>query len=100
VGPVKQFGAKAGVPRPEPRLSPPPSAGAPRRRTVRDATKTINTPNEWRDTVIIPPKGFLRVWTRLYTKRVGKTVLHCHFLAHEETAMIQNFLIKPKASAD
>jgi len=60
-----------------------------------DATKTINTPNEWRDTVIIPPKGYLRIWTRLYTKRVGKTVLHCHFLAHEETAMIQNFLIKP-----
>jgi len=26
-------------------------------------------------------------------------VLHCHFLAHEETAMIQNFLIKPKVSA-
>lgn len=61
-----------------------------------DAIKTINTPDEWRDTMIIPPKGYLRVWTRLYSKRVGKTVLHCHFLAHEETAMIQNFLIKPK----
>jgi FtsP/CotA-like multicopper oxidase with cupredoxin domain len=47
--------------------------------------------------MIIPPKGYLRVWTRLYAERVGKTVLHCHFLAHEETAMIQNFLIKPRS---
>jgi len=46
-----------------------------------------------------PCDGRKRVWTRLYSKRVGKTVLHCHFLAHEETTMIQNFLIKPSAIA-
>jgi len=63
-----------------------------------DALKVIDHPNQWRDTMIIPPKGYLRVWTRLYSKRVGKTVLHCHFLAHEETAMISNFLIKSKSS--
>jgi len=64
-----------------------------------DALKTIDHPNQWRDTMIIPPKGYLRVWSRMYSKRVGKTVLHCHFLAHEETAMIQNFLIKPKKTS-
>ncbi len=62
-----------------------------------DALRTIDSPNQWRDSMIIPPKGYLRVWTRLYAKRLGKTVLHCHFLAHEETAMLQNFLIKPKS---
>jgi len=60
-----------------------------------DALKTIDHENQWRDTMIIPPKGYLRVWTRMYTERVGKTVFHCHFLAHEETAMLQNFIIKP-----
>lgn len=62
-----------------------------------DAFRHIDHPDQWRDTMIIPPKGYLRVWTRIYSERVGKTVLHCHFLAHEETAMIQNFLITPKA---
>jgi len=64
-----------------------------------DAIKTIDHPNQWRDTMIIPPKGYLRVWTRMYSERVGKTVLHCHFLAHEETAMIQNFLITPRSDS-
>ena len=64
-----------------------------------DALRAIDHPNQWRDTMIIPPKGYLRVWTRLYSKRVGKTVLHCHFLAHEETAMISKFLINPKTGS-
>jgi FtsP/CotA-like multicopper oxidase with cupredoxin domain len=80
---------------PDPKLV---GADAPVVQSRIDALKTIDHPNQWRDTMIIPPKGYLRVWTRMYSKRVGKTVLHCHFLAHEETAMIQNFLIKPKAS--
>lgn len=79
---------------PDPKLV---GADAPIVQSRIDAVKTIDHPNQWRDTMIIPPKGYLRVWTRMYTKRVGKTVLHCHFLAHEETAMIQNFLIKPSS---
>ncbi|MEJ8573986.1 multicopper oxidase family protein [Microbaculum marinum] len=77
---------------PDPKLV---GADAPVVQSRIDALKTIDHPNQWRDTMIIPPKGYLRVWTRMYSKRVGKTVLHCHFLAHEETAMIQNFLIRP-----
>ncbi|WP_422002441.1 multicopper oxidase domain-containing protein [Reyranella sp.] len=61
-----------------------------------DALRTIDHPDQSRDTMIIPPNGHLRVWSRMYAKRIGKTVLHCHVLAHGETAMIQNFLIKPK----
>ncbi len=80
---------------PDPKLV---GADAPIVQSRIDAVKTINHPNEWRDTMIIPPKGYLRVWTRMHSKRVGKTVLHCHFLAHEETAMIANFLIKPSTA--
>ena len=81
---------------PDPKLV---GADAPIVQSRIDALKTIDHPNQWRDTMIIPPKGYLRVWSRMYSKRVGKTVLHCHFLAHEETAMIQNFLIKPKKTS-
>ncbi|MTH97018.1 multicopper oxidase family protein [Roseibium sp. RKSG952] len=55
----------------------------------------IDHPNMWRDTLIIPPKGGLRLWMRFDENLVGKTVFHCHFLAHEETGMIQNFRIVP-----
>jgi FtsP/CotA-like multicopper oxidase with cupredoxin domain len=79
---------------PDPKLV---GADAPIVQSRIDAAKTIDHPDQWRDTMIIPPKGYLRVWTRTYSERVGKTVLHCHFLAHEETAMIQNFLIKPRS---
>jgi FtsP/CotA-like multicopper oxidase with cupredoxin domain len=58
----------------------------------------IDPANPWRDTFIIPPMGYLRVWTRLYSHYIGKTVFHCHFLAHEETGMIQNFLIVPNSA--
>jgi len=59
------------------------------------AMSHIDRPNMWRDTIIIPPKGMLRIWTRFDEKLVGKTVFHCHFLAHEETGMLQNFTIVP-----
>ena len=65
---------------PDPKLV---GADAPIVQSRIDALKTIDHPNQWRDTMIIPPKGYLRVWSRMYSKRVGKTVLHCHFLAHE-----------------
>lgn len=59
------------------------------------AAHHLDRPNMWRDSIIIPPKGMLRVWIRFDEKLVGKTVFHCHFLAHEETGMIQNFRIVP-----
>ncbi len=55
----------------------------------------IDHPDMWRDTMIIPPKGMLRLWVRFPENLTGKTVFHCHFLAHEETGMIQNFRIVP-----
>lgn len=55
----------------------------------------LDRPNMWRDSIIIPPKGVLRVWIRFDKALVGKTVFHCHFLAHEETGMLQNFTIVP-----
>ena len=36
--------------------------------------------NRWRDTVIVPPYGFVRIWLRGYNHFWGKTVFHCHFL--------------------
>ncbi|MEQ8348426.1 MAG: multicopper oxidase domain-containing protein [Sneathiellaceae bacterium] len=78
---------------PDPKLV---GADAPVVQSRIDAVRVIDSPDQWRDTMIIPPKGYLRVWTRMAAPFVGKTVLHCHFLAHEETAMIQNFLIRPK----
>lgn len=60
-----------------------------------DAMHHLDRPNMWRDTIIIPPKGMLRIWMRFDPKLVGKTVFHCHFLAHEETGMLQNFRIVP-----
>ena len=49
--------------------------------------------NIWRDVDLIPPYGTMKVWLRLtpsaYTNLNGKSVFHCHFLAHEDTGMIQ-----------
>lgn len=60
-----------------------------------EAMHRVNPINQWRDTVMIPPKGMLRVWMRFRKGFTGKTVYHCHFLAHEETGMVQNFIIEP-----
>merc|ERR1712228_54884 len=55
--------------------------------------------NRWRDTVIVPPYGFVRIWQRFAAAGkngsvfVGKSVFHCHFLAHEDTGMIANMLL-------
>jgi len=40
--------------------------------------------NSWRDTVIVAPNGRTRIWVQ-YKNYTGKTVFHCHFLAHEDT---------------
>jgi len=52
-------------------------------------------PDEWRDTVIVPPNGRARVWVR-YKNYTGKTVFHCHFLAHEDTGMMATLFIGPQ----
>ena len=46
----------------------------------------------WRDTVIVPPNGRTRIWVQ-YKNYTGKTVLHCHFLAHEDTGMMSTLFI-------
>jgi FtsP/CotA-like multicopper oxidase with cupredoxin domain len=50
-------------------------------------------PGEWRDTIIVPPKGTVKFRTR-YERFTGKFVLHCHILFHEDTGMMQNVEIK------
>lgn len=60
-----------------------------------EAMRHLDRENMWRDTIIVPPKGMVRLWLRFDEKLVGKTVFHCHFLAHEETGMLQNFRIVP-----
>lgn len=82
---------------PDPKLVPPKDLATVRSRI--QALTTARPIDQWRDTIVIPPQGYLRIWTRMYSRYVGKTVFHCHFLAHEETSMIQNFLIKPHASS-
>ncbi|HEY6421154.1 MAG TPA: multicopper oxidase domain-containing protein [Candidatus Binataceae bacterium] len=44
------------------------------------------------DTIWVPPYSQLKVRMRFKTWK-GKTVYHCHVLPHEDSAMIQNFLI-------
>jgi FtsP/CotA-like multicopper oxidase with cupredoxin domain len=48
----------------------------------------------WRDTVIVPPMGFVKIWIRWSSRHPGKTICHCHFLAHEDTGMAMNILIE------
>jgi len=49
-------------------------------------------PDMWRDTVIVPPNGRTRIWVH-YKNYTGKTVMHCHFLAHEDTGMMSTLFI-------
>jgi len=46
----------------------------------------------WRDTVVVPPNGRTRIWVR-YGNYTGKTLFHCHFLAHEDTGMMSTLFI-------
>ena len=52
-------------------------------------------PEAWRDTVVVPPNGRTRIWVQ-YKNYTGKTVLHCHFLAHEDTGMMATLFIGPQ----
>jgi FtsP/CotA-like multicopper oxidase with cupredoxin domain len=49
-------------------------------------------PFDWRDTVVVPPNGRARIWIH-YKNYTGKTVMHCHFLAHEDTGMMATLFI-------
>eukprot|EP01062_Namystynia_karyoxenos_P069426 TRINITY_DN64927_c0_g1_i1.p1 TRINITY_DN64927_c0_g1~~TRINITY_DN64927_c0_g1_i1.p1 ORF type:complete len:723 (+),score=213.95 TRINITY_DN64927_c0_g1_i1:77-2170(+) len=57
----------------------------------------------WRDTTFLPPFSTVKIWMRFARQPlgpaspgfVGKTVFHCHFLAHEDTGMIANMMILP-----
>ena len=67
----------------------------------------LDPPNQWHDTIIIPAYGSVRIWQRFATEDVtpevdkngvatafiGKTVFHCHFLAHEDTGMISTLFL-------
>ena len=44
------------------------------------------------DTIWVPPFSKVKIRMRFKTWK-GKSVYHCHILPHEDTAMIQNFLI-------
>jgi FtsP/CotA-like multicopper oxidase with cupredoxin domain len=50
--------------------------------------ENINPFPQWRDTVVIPPYGMVRIWIRfdapLLVDLNGKSVFHCHMLAHGE----------------
>lgn len=52
-------------------------------------------PEVWRDTFMVPPNGRTRIWVQ-YKNYTGKTVLHCHFLAHEDTGMMATLFIGKK----
>jgi hypothetical protein len=52
-------------------------------------------PHVWRDTFMVPPNGRTRIWVQ-YKNYTGKTVLHCHFLAHEDTGMMATLFIGKK----
>ncbi|HEY1978025.1 MAG TPA: multicopper oxidase domain-containing protein [Candidatus Baltobacteraceae bacterium] len=62
--------------------------------------KVLDEPEIW-DTFYVPPKrsrddgknGSITIRVRWLQWR-GKTVHHCHFLSHEDTGMMQNFLIQ------
>jgi FtsP/CotA-like multicopper oxidase with cupredoxin domain len=58
----------------------------------------IAKPSEIWDTFIIPPQidgklGVLRIRMRM-KQFFGKEVFHCHILPHEDTGMMQNFLVQ------
>jgi len=50
-------------------------------------------PTIWRDIVVVPPNGRARVWVHYKSNYTGKTVFHCHFLAHEDTGMMSTLFI-------
>ena len=52
-------------------------------------------PGTIKDTVWIPAESTVVIRIR-FKEFVGKSVFHCHILPHEDTGMMQNFLIKKR----
>jgi len=52
-------------------------------------------PGTIKDTVWIPAESTVVIRMR-FKQFIGKSVFHCHILPHEDTGMMQNFLIKPR----
>merc|ERR1712021_205399 len=59
-------------------------------------TKAASLNDTWRDTVVVPPNGGVKIWLHFSpinsTNLNGKSVFHCHFLAHEDTGMIAQIM--------
>jgi FtsP/CotA-like multicopper oxidase with cupredoxin domain len=55
-------------------------------------------PGTIQDTIWIPVDTTVTIRTR-YVQWMGKSVFHCHILPHEDTGMMQNFLILPPEGA-
>jgi FtsP/CotA-like multicopper oxidase with cupredoxin domain len=53
---------------------------------------TLYPPGTFLDTVWVPAKCVVTIRMR-FKQWTGKTVFHCHILPHEDTGMMQNFLI-------
>lgn len=59
-------------------------------------TEADSLSDTWRDTVVVPPNGGVKIWLHFSpiesTNLNGKSVFHCHFLAHEDTGMIAQIM--------
>jgi FtsP/CotA-like multicopper oxidase with cupredoxin domain len=72
-----------------------------------DSIKGVGLSGVWRDTVIIPPYGYVAI-KQCYDAGVkpgpdlpvetfgGKFVFHCHFLPHEDTGLMRNIILGSK----
>jgi FtsP/CotA-like multicopper oxidase with cupredoxin domain len=64
----------------------------------------VDIPRNWRDTILVPPFGMVRIWIRFNAWPMygltGKTVMHCHFMAHEETGMMANWRLNERIDSD
>jgi FtsP/CotA-like multicopper oxidase with cupredoxin domain/peroxiredoxin len=60
----------------------------------KDAQGTISLRNEWRDTLFISEGESYTIRSR-FKDFVGKTVIHCHILDHEDQGMMMNIEFIP-----
>jgi len=56
-------------------------------------TQQLDYGPRWRDTLVVPPYSFIKLWIRFDKRYVGKTVFHCHLVSHEDTGMMSNLLL-------
>lgn len=60
---------------------------------MQEVTWLDPTLDNWRDTITVPAQGSVKLWIR-WLNLPGKSVAHCHFLAHEDTGMLMNILME------